>query len=87
MSLLGPEGRNQLKALGNVGTAGIELVVSIVVGYFGGRWLDGWLGTGPWLMWIGFVLGLVAGFRNLFRVSRRIQQQLSREERDEEEDR
>lgn len=82
MSLLGPEGRKQLKAVGFVGTAGIELAVSIVIGFFGGRWLDDWLGTAPWLQWIGFGLGLVAGFRNLFRVARRVQQKLSEEERE-----
>ncbi|MFW5877042.1 MAG: AtpZ/AtpI family protein [Myxococcota bacterium] len=82
MSLLGPEGRKQLQAVGSVGTAGIELAVSIVIGFFGGKWLDDWLGTGPWLQWLGFGFGLVAGFRNLFRVARRVQQKLSEEERE-----
>jgi ATP synthase protein I len=77
MSLLGPEGRKQMRVLGSVGTAGIELAVATVVGLFGGRWLDGVLGTGPWLQWIGLALGLVAGFHNLFRITQRVQQQLA----------
>lgn len=83
MPLLGPEGRQQLKAMGSVGTAGIELVVSTCIGYFGGMWLDGLLGTKPWLQWLGLALGLVAGFRNLFRIARKVQQQLTEDERHE----
>lgn len=80
MSFLGPEGRKQLRALGTVGTAGIELAVATVIGLFGGRWLDGVLGTAPWLQWIGLALGLTAGFRSLFRTARRVQQQLETDE-------
>jgi ATP synthase protein I len=80
MSLLGPEGRKQMRVLGTVGTAGIELAVATVVGLFGGRWLDGLLGTGPWLQWLGFGLGLFVGFRNLFRITRRVQQQMAADE-------
>lgn len=81
MPLLDPEGRKQFKAMGSVGTAGIELAVATIVGFFGGMWLDGLLGTKPWLQWVGLALGLVAGFRNLFQVARKVQQQLSEDER------
>ncbi len=70
MPLIGPEGREQLKVAGRVGAIGLELAIAIVIGYFGGRWLDGKLGTSPWLMWIGLGLGLVAGFRSLYRLAR-----------------
>ncbi len=36
------------------------LVASPLIGYFGGQWLDDWLGTEPWLMTIGVALGLAA---------------------------
>jgi ATP synthase protein I len=65
MSLIGPEGRKQLKLAARFASAGLELVISIVVGYFGGGLLDRWLGTGPYLSYAGLALGIVAGFRNL----------------------
>jgi ATP synthase protein I len=88
MSLLGPEGRKQVKVLGSVGTAGIELAVAMVIGLFGGRWLDGVFGTEPWLQWLGFGFGIAAGFRSLFRTARRVHKQLSTDaEPDDERDR
>lgn len=77
MPLLGREGRAQVRVLARVGTIGIELVVSTVIGFFGGRWLDGELGTTPWLQWIGFAIGLAAGFRSLYRVTRRVHKELN----------
>ena len=75
MSLIGPEGRKQLQLAARFATAGIELAIAIVVGYFGGRFLDGWLGTAPYLAYTGLVLGVVAGFRNLFQLARGAQRQ------------
>lgn len=46
---------------------GFELAVPIVVGAFGGRWLDTNFGTTPWLVVIGSLLGIAAGFWNFFR--------------------
>jgi ATP synthase protein I len=71
MSLIGPEGRRQLQLAARFATAGLELVISIVVGYFGGRALDRWLGTEPYCAYAGLILGVVAGFRNLFLLARR----------------
>jgi F0F1-type ATP synthase assembly protein I len=70
MGLVGPESRKQLKQFARFASAGIELVVSIVVGYFGGRYADSGLGTAPYLANSGLVLGIVAGFRNLFKLAR-----------------
>lgn len=70
MSLIGPEGRKQLKLAARFASAGLELVVAIVVGYFGGRLLDHWLGTDPICGYIGLILGIIAGFRNLFLLAR-----------------
>jgi ATP synthase protein I len=68
MSLLDPEAKQQLRTAGTVGAIGIEMALATVVGYFGGRWLDGQFGTAPWLMWIGLAFGIVAGFRGLYRI-------------------
>jgi len=81
---LGPEGRKQIQALGSVGNVGIELAVSICVGYFGGGWLDDKLGTEPWLRWVGLGFGIAAGFRSLYRLARKYQDQLDRDKSEEE---
>lgn len=52
-------------------TAGLELALSVVVGYFFGRWLDGKLGTDPYLMIAFVVLGTFAGMRGLYRTAKR----------------
>lgn len=70
MSLIGPEGRRQLALAARFAAAGLELVIAIVVGYFGGRALDRWLGTNPYCGYGGLILGITAGFRNLFRLAR-----------------
>jgi ATP synthase protein I len=70
MSLIGPEGRKQLQLAARFATAGLELSIAIVVGYFGGRFIDGWLGSAPYGAYTGLVLGIIAGFRNLFLLAR-----------------
>jgi ATP synthase protein I len=79
--LLNREQREQLKQLGSLSTIGLELGLSITLGYLGGRWLDGKLGTEPWLQWIGLGLGLAAGARSLYRVVRRAQRMMEEEDK------
>jgi len=59
------------KALGSYGTLGLEVALSVTVGLLGGRWLDGKLGTGGWLTWIGFAYGLAAAGRAIYRAMRK----------------
>jgi ATP synthase protein I len=59
------------KALGELSTIGITLVLCTVIGLAGGYYLDRWLGTSPWLTLIGLGLGIAAGFVNLFRSVKR----------------
>jgi F0F1-type ATP synthase assembly protein I len=61
--------RNDLRGLGDYGTVGLDLVLSILLGFFGGRWLDGKLGTHGWLTALGFLFGVIAGFRSLYRAA------------------
>jgi len=53
-------------------SVGLELGLSVVFGVLFGRWLDGKLGTAPWLMIAFLALGLVAGFRSVLRAVRRL---------------
>ncbi|MEZ4403016.1 MAG: AtpZ/AtpI family protein [Kofleriaceae bacterium] len=48
-------------------TVGLELAVSVILGMFLGRWLDGKAGTGPWLMILMLCLGFAAGLRSVWR--------------------
>lgn len=60
-------------------SVGLELGISVVLGVLFGVWLDGQLGTAPWMMLLFMVLGLVAGFRGALRAMRRADRQASAE--------
>ena len=55
------------KALGELSSVGLALVVATVIGLVGGYYADRLLGTSPWLLLLGLALGIAAGFVNLFR--------------------
>jgi ATP synthase protein I len=55
------------KALGELSTVGLTLVITTVIGLVGGYYADRLLGTSPWLLLLGLALGIAAGFVNLFR--------------------
>ena len=64
------------KALAELSTVGLTLVVATMLGLAGGYYLDGWLGTSPWLTLIGLLLGIAAGFVNLFRSVKRAERNI-----------
>ena len=79
-SLLNREQREQLRRVGSLSTVGLELALSIAVGYLGGQWLDEKLGTEPWLEWIGLGFGLAAAAVSLYRAVRRAQRLMEEED-------
>jgi ATP synthase protein I len=64
------------KALAELSSIGLTLVLATVIGLAGGWYLDRWLGTRPWLTLIGLGLGIAAGFVNLFRAVKRAEQNI-----------
>jgi F0F1-type ATP synthase assembly protein I len=56
-----------MRALGTVGSVGFAFVIAVVLGWWFGSTLDRWLGSSPWLTFIFFFLGVVAGALNVFR--------------------
>jgi ATP synthase protein I len=73
------------KALGNFGTLGLEIALSVVVGLFGGQWLDKKLHTGGVLTWVGFAYGLAAAGRAIYRAVRKSNRDAEEAERRERE--
>jgi ATP synthase protein I len=64
------------KALGELSSVGLALVIATVIGLVGGYYADRLLGTSPWLLLLGLTLGIVAGFVNLFRSVNRADREL-----------
>ena len=62
------------KGLAFAARVGTELVVATMVGVFLGYLLDRYLGTRPWLMVVGLVIGAIAGFLNVYRFVQRMSQ-------------
>jgi F0F1-type ATP synthase assembly protein I len=48
-------------------SAGLELGIAVGISTLFGSWLDGKLGTAPWMMMVFLVLGSIAGFRGVLR--------------------
>jgi F0F1-type ATP synthase assembly protein I len=65
-----PSGMSRTQQMGNRGLAassiGWTLAGCIILGFVVGSWLDQRFGTGFWTP-IGFLLGVAAGFREMFR--------------------
>ena len=55
------------KQLARLSTIGVTLVAATAIGLAIGYGLDQWFGTNPWLTLTFTLLGIAAGFVNLFR--------------------
>ena len=51
---------------------GLEVGLSVVVGFLIGTWLDEWLDAAPWFLLIFGIAGIIAGYRSMFRMVKRI---------------
>ncbi len=69
--------------MGDVGTIGTQMVASTFVGLAIGYYLDKWLGTKPILLIIFLLVGIVAGFKNMYDQVRRMQRKVEEESHDE----
>ena len=58
-----------LRSIGALASAGWSFVFSILIGLGGGYLLDRWLGTSPWLFFLGFLVGFASGVANLYRAA------------------
>ena len=46
---------------------GTEVLAALIIGTGGGVMIDGWLGTKPWFLIIGFFIGMGGGVVNVYR--------------------
>ena len=53
--------------LAGISSVGIGLVVSTLMGAGAGYWLDKQFHTDPFILLAGMILGIAAGFLNIFR--------------------
>lgn|GEM_PF-1359500 len=49
--------RGNIPNAGQYASVGLQFAIGIMVFTFAGSWLDGRLGTGPWLLLLGVALG------------------------------
>lgn len=70
--------RDGMQAMATTGVIGLHLVSGPLVGFAIGYGLDVWLGTSPWCK-IGFLLvGIGAGFLNVYRDTQALLRKLER---------
>ncbi|MFQ5787813.1 MAG: AtpZ/AtpI family protein [Thermodesulfobacteriota bacterium] len=51
---------------------GVELAFSVIAGIILGHYVDKWIGTKtPWFTILGIILGMIAGFSLLIRMTKR----------------
>lgn len=65
----------------DLASIGITLVLAIVIGFFGGKWIGGKLGSADIGSYIGFAIGVAAGFLEMFRSVARWNRQMERMEK------
>jgi F0F1-type ATP synthase assembly protein I len=72
------------KQFGRYGSVGIELVLSMMLGYYAGHWLDvRYAHDAGYVTGIGMTLGIYAGFRQLYRVTKQATRELDRQDAEE----
>lgn len=63
--------QKNLRQIGIYSTVPFVLAIPPVLGWLIGGWLDGKIGSSPYLMYIFMILGFVAGFREVYRIIKR----------------
>jgi ATP synthase protein I len=58
------------RATASASALGLEIIGVLAVGWLGGKWVDGKLGTEPWFFGIGLVAGVGAAIKALHRVTK-----------------
>ena len=70
--------KNENIGMFDLASIGITLALAICIGYFGGKWIGGKLGNAAVGSFIGFGIGVAAGFMEMFRSIARWNRRLAR---------
>ncbi|WP_300124893.1 AtpZ/AtpI family protein [Desulfovibrio sp.] len=73
--------RDGMRAMATTGVMGLHLVSGPLVGFAIGYGLDAWLGTSPWCKIIFLLVGIGAGFLNVYRDTQALLRKLESERR------
>ncbi|MFP4193535.1 MAG: AtpZ/AtpI family protein [Desulfosalsimonas sp.] len=65
------ETKQAFRDLGYYSHLGFSIALAIFIGLFIGLWIDKLLGTDPVFMFIFLILGIIAGFNNIYRAVKR----------------
>ena len=60
-----------LRGLATMASMGIQMVAATFIGLVIGIYLDRFLGTKPWFTIIFLLLGIGAGFRNIYEMAKK----------------
>jgi ATP synthase protein I len=60
-----------IRELGYFASLGMSVALSIFIGLGLGLWLDKKFDTNPVLMFVGLIIGIVAGFSNIVRAGKK----------------
>ena len=64
--------RDYLRLLARVSSMGMAMVIATILGFALGYWVDSkWEVLAPWGKLVGLLLGIVAGYRNLYVIWKR----------------
>lgn len=64
-------GSGKYKAMAMLSSMGVAMLLTSLLGIGVGYYLDKKFGTEPWLMLIFLILGIAAGFKNMFTILKR----------------
>ncbi len=73
--------KNESIGMYDLATIGLTLAFAICIGYFGGKWIGGKFGNAEIGSYIGFGMGVTAGFMEMFRSIARWNRKLERLEK------
>jgi ATP synthase protein I len=65
-----------MRLLTLVSTMGISMVLATIIGVIVGIYFDKWLGTEPYGFIFWLLIGIIAGFRNLYIIMQKAGKQL-----------
>jgi ATP synthase protein I len=64
------------KSIIQYASLGLEMGIAVILGIWGGKFLDNRLGTAPIFLWLGFGLGVGAAIKSLVNIAKKAQEEL-----------